>query len=71
MVPGGSTDKLLHALRVTADDIVLKGFDVLTSLSAHQTGDVVPRVLNAIAALTDEVVVVSLAVVHESGRYTA
>lgn len=62
---------MLHALIVAADDVILDGFDVLAPLGAHQAGDVVARVLNAVAALADEMVVISSAEFHEPGRYSA
>ena len=71
MIPGRRTDELLHALVIATDDIVFKGFDVLASLDAHQTGDVVTGVKDAVANLIDEMMIVLPAKVHESGRYSA
>ena len=62
---------MLHALVIATDDIVFKGFDVLASLGANQTGAVVMGVKDAVAALTDEMMIVLPAKVHESGRYSA
>jgi hypothetical protein len=59
---------LLHALVVTAFDIVLDRFDVFASLGSRQAAEVMMGICGAVESLADKVAAVSIAKVHKVSR---
>ena len=68
MVPRRRADELLHALVVTAFDIVLDGFDVFAPLSSGQTAEVMMGMRSAVVSLADKVATESVTKFHKVSR---